>query len=503
MIPEGSQTEPSTEDPTSAEEAGQEEALLSFDELTLPDVVRDGLKHAGFSHCTPIQAKVLPLTLAGRDVAGQAQTGTGKTAAFLISLFTRLLENRHPRRPAAPRALVIAPTRELAVQIAKDAELLGHGNGLSIQAVYGGVDYKKQRENLRQDVDILVGTPGRLIDYLKQKVYDLRAIEVLVIDEADRMFDMGFIRDLRFLLRRCTPADQRQSLLFSATLSHDVLELAYMFMNDAVNVEVKPEQVTAEGVKHSLYHVGVHEKMSVLIGLLQREGAERTLVFVNMRRTADELCRTLALNGYPAEQITGDIDQRKRLRILEQFRDGTLPILVATDVASRGLHIEGVTHVINYDLPLDPEDYVHRVGRTARAGASGAAISLACERYVESLEGIEKLIGFKIEHDFPEDDLMVEYKPAPRRPRSKSGGPRDGRGGTGRRGEARGRSTKTRSRRSAPPKEEPKPVAAKAAEGAPADGKKKRRRRRRRKPAGEKPSGSGGQGAAGNAGSED
>ncbi|MDG2305603.1 MAG: DEAD/DEAH box helicase [Candidatus Binatia bacterium] len=493
MTNEGPPTEPTTENPEPTEATGPAEAPVPFDDFDLPDPVRAGLKHAGFTLCTPIQAKVLPLTLAGKDVAGQAQTGTGKTAAFLISLFTRLLENRHPRRPAAPRALCIAPTRELAVQIAKDAELLGHGSGLTIQAVYGGVDYKKQRDNLRQDLDVLVGTPGRLIDYLKQNVYDLRAIEVLVIDEADRMFDMGFIRDLRFLLSRCTPADKRQSLLFSATLSHDVLELAYMFMNEAVSIEVKPEQVTAEGVDHTLYHVGVHEKISVLIGLLKREGAKRTLVFVNMRRTADQLCRTLALNGYPAEQITGDIDQRKRLKILEDFRSGSLPILVATDVASRGLHIEGVSHVVNYDLPLDPEDYVHRVGRTARAGASGAAISLACERYVESLEGIEKLIGFKIDHDFPEDGLIVEYKPAPRRPRPKDPRGRDGRGGSGRSDGPRGRgapggrpteSRDTRPRGSTPPATEtPKPV--KAAAGPAGDGAaKKRRRRRRRKPSG-------------------
>lgn len=508
MTSEGPRAEPPAGD-AAAPEADEQDGL-SFDELPLPDLVRGGLSHAGFTHCTPIQEKVLPLTLAGRDVAGQAQTGTGKTAAFLISLFTRLLENRHPRRPAAPRALVIAPTRELAVQIAKDAELLGHGNGLTVQAVYGGVDYKKQRENLRQDVDVLVGTPGRLIDYLKQKVYDLRAIEVLVIDEADRMFDMGFIRDLRFLLRRCTPADQRQSLLFSATLSHDVLELAYMFMNEAVNIEVKPEQVTAEGVKHSLYHVGVHEKIAVLLGVLKREGAERTLVFVNMRRTADHLCRTLAINGYPAEQITGDIDQRKRLRILEEFRDGKLPILVATDVASRGLHIENVTHVINYDLPLDPEDYVHRVGRTARAGASGTAISLACEHYVESLDPIEKLIGFKIEHDFPEEGLILDYKAAPRRPRRD--GPRDGRGRSTR-GRDGGHGRKRSDRRDDPPRrskptggqaEQPAARASEGAAGTPRDASgeapKKRRRRRRRKPGG---AGSGGSDAAGNAGPRD
>ncbi|MBM4244004.1 MAG: DEAD/DEAH box helicase, partial [Deltaproteobacteria bacterium] len=400
---------------------------MAFDSLPLPEVVRDGIRNAGFTHCTPIQAKILPLSLAGRDVAGQAQTGTGKTAAFLITVFTRLIEHGQKVTAAAPRALVIAPTRELAVQIAKDAEMLGAGNGLTIQAVYGGVDYKKQRESLRQDVDILVGTPGRLIDYLKQGVYRLNAIEILVIDEADRMFDMGFIKDLRFLLRRCTPTDQRQSMLFSATLSHDVLELAYMFMNDAVKVEVNPEQVTAVGVEHSLYHVGKHEKIPALMGIIKREGAERTMVFVNMRRTADYICRTLAVNGYNAEQITGDIEQRKRMKILEEFREGTLPILVATDVASRGLHIDDVTHVINYDLPLDPEDYVHRVGRTARAGASGTAISLACEEYVEGLEAIEKLIGFKLPHDFPDDDMLLPFKHAPRPPRRpRDEGPRRG-----------------------------------------------------------------------------
>jgi ATP-dependent RNA helicase RhlB len=402
---------------------------VGFDSLPLPPPVRGGIQDVGFEICTPIQAKILPLALAGRDVAGQAQTGTGKTAAFLITIFTRLIERGTPRRPAAPRALVIAPTRELVVQIKSDADQLNSQTGFSIQAVYGGVDYRKQRESLTQDVDILVGTPGRLIDYFKQRVYDLRAIEVLVIDEADRMFDMGFIKDLRFILRQCPPVDRRQSMLFSATLSHDVMELAYMFMNDAVRVAIKPEQVTAERVEHQLYHVGLHEKLPALLGVLKREGTDRTLVFVNMRRTADRLCHALAANGYGAEQITGDIDQRKRLRILTDFREGRLPILVATDVASRGLHIEGVTHVINYDLPLDAEDYVHRVGRTARAGASGKAITLACEDYVEGLEAIEKLIGFKLPHDFPDESMLVASVPIPRAPRRRlaSASPRAGR----------------------------------------------------------------------------
>ena len=466
------------------------EEAITFASLQLPELVQAGIANAGFTHCTPIQAKVLPLSLAGRDVAGQAQTGTGKTAAFLITVFTRLLEYGKELKPAAPRALVIAPTRELAVQIAKDAEMLGAGNGLVVQAVYGGVDYKKQRENLRQDVDLLVGTPGRLIDYWKQGVYRLNAVEILVIDEADRMFDMGFIKDLRFLLRRCTPTEQRQSMLFSATLSHDVMELAYMFMNDAVKVEVNPEQVTAEGVEHQLYHVGLHEKIPALMGILNREGAERTLVFVNMRRTADHICRTLAVNGYAAEQITGDIEQRKRLKILEDFRDGTLPILVATDVASRGLHIDGVTHVVNFDLPLDAEDYVHRVGRTARAGASGKAVSLACEDYVEGLEAIEKLIGFKLPHDFPDDSMLLPYKHAPRVPRRR---PDDNarRGGGGGRGGERaphGRERERRSDRPAAPApreaaadaQQPQTApAAASADGAEAARKPRRRKRRR------------------------
>jgi len=390
-----------------------------FDSFDLPPEVRAGIERAGFTRCTPIQEKVLPLALAGRDVAGQAQTGTGKTAAFLITIFTRLLVHGRPGRPAAPRALVIAPTRELVVQITADARLLGHATPFTIHAVYGGIDYRKQRADVQAGVDVLIGTPGRLIDYFKQRVYDLRSVEILVIDEADRMFDMGFIKDLRYLLRQLPSYDRRQSMLFSATLTHDVMELAYVFMNDAVRVSVTPEQVTAEKVEHLVYHVGVHEKMPLLLGLLRRESDARVLVFVNMRRSAERLVRTLEANGFTAAAITGDVDQRRRLKVLTDFKEGRLPILVATDVASRGLHIEGVTHVVNYDLPLDAEDYVHRVGRTARAGASGRAISLACEDYVEGLEPIERYIGFKLPFEVPEDDMLVHpvhHAPRERRP---------------------------------------------------------------------------------------
>ena len=388
------------------------EPTVSFHSLALPDVVQQGIDAAAFTACTPIQQHVLPLALAGKDVAGQAQTGTGKTAAFLISTFTRLLRHRPPVLPEpAPRALIIAPTRELAVQILHDAEQLGRFTGLSMQAVYGGIDYRKQRELLQGGCDILIGTPGRLIDYFKQHVYSLRRVEVLVIDEADRLFDMGFIADLRFLLRRLPPYQKRQSMLFSATLSYAVMELAYEHMNDPLKVSASPEQLTAANVEHVLYHVGSHEKLPILLGLLQREQPSRLLIFVNTKRAGEWLARRLTENGHAAKAITGDLEQRVRLRLVHDFRSGDLPILVATDVASRGLHIEDVSHVVNYDLPQDPENYVHRVGRTARAGASGKAISLACEEYVESLEGIEQLTGFKIPVEEAPDELFVRPVP--------------------------------------------------------------------------------------------
>jgi ATP-dependent RNA helicase RhlB len=387
----------------------------AFDTFDVPDEVREGIRAAGFTHCTPIQEKTLPLSLAGKDVAGQAQTGTGKTAAFLVTLFTRLLEKPRTGKPAAPRALIIAPTRELVVQIASDARVLGQATPFTIHAVFGGVDYKKQRDDVKAGVDVLIGTPGRLIDYHRQRVYDLRSTEILVIDEADRMFDMGFIKDLRYILRQLPPFERRQSMLFSATLNYDVMELAYVFMNEPVKVSITPEQVTAERVEHLVYHCGLPEKMHVLVSLLRREPGARVLVFTNMRRSAERIERTLVANGFAAAAITGDVDQRRRLRILQEFKDGTLPILIGTDVASRGLHIDGVTHVVNYDIPLDPEDYVHRVGRTARAGASGKAISLACEDYVQGLEAIEGYIGFKLPHDFPDDAMLAEHVVHPAR----------------------------------------------------------------------------------------
>jgi ATP-dependent RNA helicase RhlB len=377
--------------------------LFDFD---LPDEVRWGLAEAGFVFATPIQAKTLPLTLAGRDVAGQAQTGTGKTAAFLMTIFSRLLRRRRPGPARGPRALVIAPTRELVVQIRQEAEALGRHTGLSTLAVFGGIDYRLQRDAVKTVPDILVGTPGRLIDYEQQGATTFKDVEILVVDEADRMFDMGFIRDLRKILRRCPSYDRRQTLLFSATLSHSVMELAYEHMNEAVKIEVEPERISAEGITEVLYHVSSSEKFRLLLGLLEKEGGSRVLIFVNRRTTAFDLVKGLTANGYPTRALAGNVPQDKRLKILTDFKEGRLAVLVATDVASRGLHIEGVSHVINYDLPQDAEDYVHRIGRTGRAGALGTAVSFACDDYVFSLDAIQKLIARPIPVEWPPSELF-------------------------------------------------------------------------------------------------
>ena len=380
---------------------------MNFSELDVPDEVRQGIEHVGFAACTPVQEAVIPRALRGEDIAAQAQTGTGKTAAFLISLFSRMIRNPVRDLGDSPQVLIIAPTRELADQIYHEAERLGKFTGFSLLAVYGGVDYRKQMETLRKGVDVLVGTPGRLIDYFKQRVYSLKKTRYLVIDEADRMFDMGFIDDLRFLLKKMPPYAKRQSMLFSATLSYRVMELAYEHMNLPEKISITPEEVMVEKVEQVLYHVGKHEKLSLLLGILKKESPERVLIFVNTRRAADMVMERLDRNGWKAQAITGDIDQKKRLRLLDEFKTGKLTVLIATDVASRGIHVEGVTHVINYDLPQHTEDYVHRIGRTGRAGASGKAISLADEEYVYSLDDIEKYISRKIPVEWADESMYV------------------------------------------------------------------------------------------------
>ena len=380
---------------------------MNFSELDVPYEVSQGIEHTGFTICTPVQEAVIPRALRGEDVAAQAQTGTGKTAAFLISLFSRMVRNPAVELGDSPQALIIAPTRELADQIYHEAERLGKFTGFRLLAVYGGIDYQKQMDTLRKGVDVLVGTPGRLIDYYKQHVYSLKKTRYLIIDEADRMFDMGFIDDLRFLLKKMQPYTKRQSMLFSATLSYRVMELAYEHMNLPEKISITPEKVTVEQVEQVLYHVGKHEKIPLLLGILRKEKPDRAIIFVNTRRAAEMVVERLNRNNWKAQALTGEIEQKKRLRILAEFKEGKLPILVATDVASRGIHVESVTHVINYDLPQDAEDYVHRIGRTGRAGLTGKAVSLADEEYVYSLEEIEKFIGQKIPVDWAEDNMYI------------------------------------------------------------------------------------------------
>ncbi|UCE72749.1 MAG: DEAD/DEAH box helicase [Nitrospiraceae bacterium] len=397
---------------------------VKFEELQIHEKVFEGIRAAGFTKCTPVQAQTLPVALQGRDIAAQAQTGTGKTAAFLIAIFSRMLEVRAPRRGPSPRALIIAPTRELAIQIENEAKLLGGSTGFSIVSVYGGIDYIKQRDAIAKGVDILIGTPGRLIDYLKQKVYSLKKTQFLVIDEADRLFNMGFIADLRFLLRRMAPYDKRQSMLFSATLSHRVLELCYEHMNMPERFSITPETITVDRIDQEIYHVGKSEKLGLLLGLLRREPEGRYLIFCNTKAGAERLEALLNANNLTTAAITGDLHQNKRMKVLARFKEGKLPILVATDVASRGLHIDGVTHVINYDLPQDPEDYVHRIGRTARAGAEGKAICLACEHYVHSLSDVEEYIKKKIPVvSITEDMIVTDYRRRVRPAKKQSAGP--------------------------------------------------------------------------------
>jgi ATP-dependent RNA helicase RhlB len=412
---------------------------MTFGSLPLTTAVAQGIVDAGFTYCTPIQAQTLPIALQGRDVAGQAQTGTGKTAAFLVALYQSLLS-----KPAAPnrsrtsiRALIVAPTRELAVQIHKDAAVLGKHTGLRLAVVFGGTDYEQQRRTLTEGVDVLVGTPGRLIDYFKQQVYDLRHVQVLVLDEADRMFDLGFIADIRYILRRLPRPEHRQSMLFSATLSHRVLELAYEHMNNPELVRIEPDKVTIDRIRQVIYFPSMEEKLPLLIGLLRETEAHRTMVFVNTRRTAEKLETALRANGFNAQALSGDVPQKKRLQFLRQFHEGELAVLIATDVASRGLHIPDVSHIFNFDLPQDAPDYVHRIGRTARAGADGDAISFGCEEYAIGLPDIEAFIGHKIPVATVAPHLLAKLDAATHVPRAAVHAPPMRRGGGARPGAGR------------------------------------------------------------------
>lgn len=385
-----------------------------FTDFALPQPLVEGLNACGFVHCTPIQAETLPLLLGGQDVAGQAQTGTGKTAAFLVALFSHLWN--HDRRDDVsgntPRALILAPTRELAIQIHEDACKIAAATDFRLALVYGGTAYEQQKHLLATGVDVLIGTPGRLLDLYKQKLYGLQGIQVCVMDEADRMFDLGFIRDVRYFLRRMPPAEERLNMLFSATLSLRVNELAYEHMNNPQIIKIDADRVSVERIVEQVYYPGNEDKIPLLLGLLRQFQPRRGLIFVNTRWAAEKVQDWLNTNDFSAGMLSGGVVQNKRESLLRAFKAREINLLVATDVAARGLHIPEVTHVFNFDLPQEAEDYVHRIGRTARAGADGMAISFACETYAMSLPDIEEYIG----HSLPHQDIVPALLPQLQRP---------------------------------------------------------------------------------------
>jgi len=365
---------------------------MKFSEFELNQDIIKGISEAGFVECMPVQEKTFPHTILGEDVCVQSQTGTGKTAAFLISVFHALTGKMR-----GGKCLIIAPTRELAVQIEAEAKVLGRFLGLKIGCFYGGIACRKQEKLLdKDDIDIIIGTPGRLIDFAKQGKINFKEIRILVIDEADRLFDMGFLPDIRWMLKRMPKYSERQTMLFSATLSTRTRELAWEHMNEPFEILLNPDRVTVEAISQVIYHVESREKISLLLGILKRAEQGSALIFTNTKQAAFMVANRLERNGYRAEYLIGDLPQVKRQEIVESFKAGRLQYLVATDVAARGLHVDNLDLVINYDLPEDPENYVHRIGRTGRTGKSGRAITLACEKFVMGLEALELFIEMKI-----------------------------------------------------------------------------------------------------------
>ncbi|MGP9831054.1 DEAD/DEAH box helicase [Marinobacter sp. NSM] len=411
---------------------------LRFSDLNLDKRLLDAISKIGFEYCTPIQAETLPWTLACEDLIGQAQTGTGKTAAFLITAIQTLLEtpvDEKDRFASEPRVLALAPTRELAMQIAKDAEQLCQYTGHNVVTVVGGMNYDKQREQLQNEiVDILVATPGRLIDFLGSQDVFLDQIDILILDEADRMLDMGFIPDVKRIIRKCTGKEDRQTLLFSATFNQDVLNLASMWTQNAEFVEIEPEQKTAERVEQTVYLVSDDVKLPVLVNYLKRPEVEKAIVFANRRDQCRDLEEDLKNQGVKVSLMSGEIAQNKRLKTLDQFKKGQIQVLVATDVAGRGIHVNGVTHVFNYNLPENAEDYVHRIGRTGRAGKTGVSVSFAGEDDSFALPEIEKYISQKLKTAVPDEDLMVTLDNPPITRKRGGRRPQSGRGPAGRGG---------------------------------------------------------------------
>jgi len=390
-------------------EVPEKEGETRFHDLELPDRIMHAIADLGFKYCTPIQAKTLIHVHAGHNVSGRAQTGTGKTAAFLITMFSKFIQDPLPRdRPTGtPRALVLAPTRELAIQIVKDAEDLGKYCRFNCVAIYGGLEVKKQKRRLdKRPVDLIVATPGRLLDFVKRKFIDLKKIEILVIDEADRMLDMGFIPDVSRIIRHTPPKAKRRTMLFSATLTDDVLRLASQWMPDPVICEVEPEQVAVETVDQIVYITTSRDKFKLLYNILEKRQDDRTLIFCNRRDRTQWLVSNLKRHKIECELLSGAVPQKKRLRILEGFRTGEYKVVVATDVAGRGLHVKDIGLVVNYEFPYEAEDYVHRIGRTGRAGVAGTAISFACEDESFIIPDIEKYIGNPLQCTMPDEELL-------------------------------------------------------------------------------------------------
>ena len=388
---------------------------IRFHDLDLPLPIMHAIFDSGFKYCSPIQAESLPKTLLGQDLVGKAQTGTGKTAAFLLTLLTRFLKNPldESRQTASPRALIIAPTRELVIQIADDAKSLAKYTDLNIVSVFGGMDYQKQQKHLEgQIVDIIVATPGRLLDFQRRKTLNLKAVEVLVIDEADRMLDMGFIPDVRQIVFSTPHKDKRQTLFFSATFNFDVERLSEQWTRDASKVEIESEHVTAKNIEQHMYIVTTEQKYTVLYNLITQKNLERVIIFANRRDQTRRLVDRLKAHDIDCALLSGEVNQNVRVRTLDNFRNGKLRVLVATDVAGRGIHVDGISHVINYTLPEDPEDYVHRIGRTGRAGEKGTSVSFACEEDAFVVPEIQAFVGEDLVCTQPDEELLAELPPA-------------------------------------------------------------------------------------------
>lgn len=395
------------------------EGKIRFHDLGLHPHLMRSIHALGWQYTTPIQGEILPGTLKGKDMAGRAQTGTGKTAAFLICIINHCLKNPLQKQGTAnPRALIIAPTRELAMQIKKDADGLNRFTGLRTVVLYGGMDYNKQERELTEGpVDIVVATPGRLLDFENKNVLRLRYVEIMVIDEADRMLDMGFIPDVRRIIYKTPPKEQRQTVLFSATLSDEVMRLAAAWMTDPVRIDIEPEQVAVNSVEQKVFIATDDQKFQLLYNIIKHDKPERILVFTNRRDQAERLAEELDRYGHRCEMLSGAVTQKKRMRILEEFREGKITVLVATDVAGRGIHVEGISHVVNFNIPENPDDYVHRIGRTGRAGATGQSITFACEMESFELPKIETLLGVELKCTRPPEELLEELPPAPPRRR--------------------------------------------------------------------------------------